>query len=282
MSQHGLNFGKGVRVNEGGDIGIRVFLSIIMVNANILLVFQESMDAVDRERVASAVPQSFRIEPLNDVLLCLACGVHLKNAPYQRGGLGVKFQVLVRAGAVTQGDSAAHTLSLSGHIGHTSFHIGGKLNRVVLGHSLQYRLQDNALRGVRDALRRVENFDSVLLATVLVERDLFSVSAKSVDFPDDNGFELVLGRILQHLLKLLPVIVSPRLRPVNVFVNNGVVVLFRKFVGGGQLPFDGLLSLLMARISGIDNGIHSRFTSLIGSRSRASRAVFLSFKLALS
>ena len=56
----------------------------------------------------------------------------------------------------------------------------------------------------------------------------------------------------------------------------------RKLLRLGKLSLNGLFPLPVAGIAGINNSVHSCFASFTGSRSKASRAVFLSFSDALS
>ena len=128
----------------------------------------------------------------------------------------------------------------------------------------------------------IEYLDAVLFASIFVEGDFFPVAPKAVDLPDNDRLKLVFRCVLQHLLELFPVIISARLCPVNVLMDDGVAMFPSVFVGGSQLPFNGLLALLVAGISGIDNGVHVASPPVMGGRSRAIRTIAFSFWPALS
>ena len=108
---------------------------------------------------------------------------------------------------------------------------------------------------------------------VFVQRDLFFIAPDTVGFPDDQCIKHMFRRICQHALKLFTVIISSCLRTINIFMNDCQTMLQRITFCLGELSFNGLLALLMAGITGINNGIHQNFTSFAGSKSNAMRAM---------
>ena len=79
QSEHVLNFCKYFRCDQGRDVGIRVFLPIIMINANILFVFQKCAQTVKPKRLVLAISHAFRIQLVNDLLLRIARSIQLEN-----------------------------------------------------------------------------------------------------------------------------------------------------------------------------------------------------------
>ena len=202
--------------------------------------FQHRADTVDGQRLPFPCPQALRVEMFDNlllgvpILLGVPSGVHLKDAPNQRRGLRIRLQILVRSRPIPQRERTAHTLPLAGHIVHAPLDIGGQLNGIVFRHPLQNRLQNDALWGIRDTLRSIEYLDAVLFASIFFEGDLFPVAPKAVDLPDNDRLKLVLCRVLQHLLELLPVVISACLCPVDILMDGWCSCVLRRI--GRQRP----------------------------------------------
>ena len=128
----------------------------------------------------------------------------------------------------------------------------------------------------------IEYLDAVLFASIFVKGDFLPVAPKAVNLPDNNRLKLVLRRILQHLLELLPVVIPACLCPVNALMDNRVAVFPSVFVCGGQLSFNRLFPLLMTGVSGVDNGVHVAPPPVLGGRAKAIRTIAFSFWPALS
>ena len=190
--------------------------------------------------------------------------------------------MLIRPCPISQRERTPHALAFAGCVVHTTFYIGGQLYGIVFRHSLQDSLQNNALWGIRNAFRCVEHLNAVLFTAVFVKSNFLPVAPKAINFPDNDCLKLVLCCVLQHLLELFPVIIPARLRPVDILVNDGVAVFSSVLVGGGQLPLNGLLPLLVAGVSGVDNGVHRSFPPVRGGRSSAMRTMAFSFGAAWS
>ena len=282
VPQHLLYLVEQFRLDDGRDGVLNSYLVLVGVNANVLLIFQHCPQAVICKRFALLCPQASGIKHPNDLCDRLSLGVELIDKPDGRRGFRVDDKLFIWPRFVAQRPVAAGTLSL-GRAGTLSPpDVLGQLLGVIGRHALDDRLQNNALRGVGNHLGNVVYFHTVLFQVVLIQRDFFLIASDAVCFPDDQGVKGVLGGVGQHELKLLPVVIAARLRPVAVFVDDGQPVGVRVFLCLSKLAFNGLLTLAVAGIAGVDDCIHSCFAPFTGSRSRARRAVFLSFKVARS
>ena len=158
-----------------------------------------------------------------------------------------------------------------------------ELLRVIGRHSLNDRLQNNALRRIGDRFGNIVDLNAVLFEMILIKRDLLLVAPDAVGFPDDQRIEAMLCGICKHALKLLSVVILSRLCSVAVFEKDGKAVRLSVFPRLRKLALDGLLTLPMTGIAGINNCIHSHIRSFaIGGRPTARRTISLLFSSALS
>ena len=116
----------------------------------------------------------------------------------------------------------------------------GQLLGVVCRHALYDRFQNDALRRVGYHFSNIVDFNAVLFQVILVQRDFFLVPPDMVRFPNDQCVKDVLRGVGQHQPELLPVIVPAGLRPVAVFMDNGLSASRRVFLRLGQLAFNRL------------------------------------------
>ena len=102
QSKHVLNFCKYFRCDQGRNVGIRVFLPIIMVNADVFFVFQKCAQTVKPKQLALAISHAFRIQLVNDLLLRIARSIQIKNFLNDRRSFWIDFQSLIRAGSIAE------------------------------------------------------------------------------------------------------------------------------------------------------------------------------------
>ena len=71
-------------------------------------------------------------------------------------------------------------------------------------HSLNDRLQNNALRRIGDRFGNIVDINAVLLEMIFIKRNLLLVAPDAVGFPDDQRIKAVLCGIREHALEPLP------------------------------------------------------------------------------
>ena len=199
-------------------------------------------------------PQSLLIQGMDDLGLSLSANVPLKHLPDDGSTLWVDLELLVRSGTITERAIAAGALALRGTDPQAPADVLGELEGVILRHALQHAFQNDAFRGVRDAFGGVYDFDAVLLAAVLVERDLFLVAPHAVHFPEDQYSGAQSFQFPQHQLELVPVVVGAGHGPVRVFLDDGVAIGLGPALRLGPLALDGLLPLAVAGIAVVGDG----------------------------
>lgn len=253
--QHLLRFLEGVFVDDGRHAALVADI-LVFIHAGVFLVLDELAQAVHGERFAANGAHALRVEPFHDFGNRLAVCVAVENLFDIGGGLCIDlvfFGFLVDG--VAKGVMSADGLGLFGAFVLAAPHVLGELKGIVFRHAFQHRIQNDALRPFRHFLGHALHTDAVFAAAVTVEGDLLPVAAETVDFPQKDDAELVLGRVGQHLLELLPVVVAAGHGPVGVGVYDGVALAHGVGLRCGNLPLDGLLGLTVGGVAGINDCI---------------------------
>lgn len=115
----------------------------------------------------------------------------------------------------------------------------------------QQTFENNSFWSVGNILHRGQNFNAVVAQCLFVDSRFVLVAAESVQLVNQNVIPLTTGAVFYHALKVGTVVVRSRHCSVYVLVEYDYVVLFCVFFANPHLPFDGLLGLAVARITGI-------------------------------
>ena len=140
--------------------------------------------------------------------------------------------------------------------GHTAIDLFSQIGGIILCKALQDGFQQDAVCAGRNHLGGGNHADVVLLEQHLISGAVVTVAGKTVELPDDNHIEQVLVAVLNHLLKRGTMVCPRGISAVDVVLQNRDVVLLRESRTLADLSFDGLLTLVVGRIAGIDNGFH--------------------------
>lgn len=111
--QHFLHFVKHVVLDNPGH-AVLDLAALVFVNANVLLVLQNRMQAVLGEGSAAQRPQAHFIQLVNDFRNCLAVRVHGEDHLHCGRGIFVYDELFVRSGLVPQRAVSAQRLALLG------------------------------------------------------------------------------------------------------------------------------------------------------------------------
>src|SRR5699024_10466985 len=102
---------------------------------------------------------------------------------------------------------------------------------------------------------------AVLFENVFIVGGVVAISGESVQLPNKHGIEQFAIAVFDHPLEFGTVVRLCGERTVNICTEHGNAVALGKFHALADLTFDALLSLIVARISSIDNCFHSSFVS---------------------
>ena len=184
-----------------------------------------------------------------------AVGILLMDKADDAGFVLVDLVLLIHD-AVAERSEAAEAQTLLGVLAHPATDVLGKLAGIFLRHSLQNRLQQNALAAVAYALGNGQNAHAVRAQLFLVDRAVIPVAGKTVELPYKHKVKRVLCAVGDQPLEFRPrLCISPGQRPIAVFADNAVSALLRVFAAFGKLAVYGLVILPGGRIPGVDHNV---------------------------
>ena len=163
---------------------------LIPVFANVLAVFEQSIEAAHAERFSLPRCKPPGIEILKNGSHGFSIGILRENLRRRRRGLRINNQLLrLLVQRVAQWDSAAVVLAFEGVFFLSAMDLLGQLSGVKLGISFQHGLQDDALRAFGDMFFGGNDFHTVLLKDVRLVGAVIAVSEKAAQLPDEDDLE---------------------------------------------------------------------------------------------
>ena len=243
------------RFGESGDDDV-----VVLVLADIGRICENAAECIIGESAAMRATHATSFQLIDDVLHGHTVRVLLKEIAYHRRFLFIDHQ-LAFDNLVPIGDAATAKLALRNRFTPAAEDFLSQVERVVFSGRFQKRLQKNGFVSFADVFHCRDNADSVLLELVLIQRRVIAVACEAIQLPDEDTLKLLFLGIDNHALKIRPVICSTGDGAVNVFADDGNVISTGILIAIAQLTFDGLLGLVVRRVSRINDCVHKIFPS---------------------
>ena len=253
----------GLHAVEGGPVDDRGAASLntdtgLLQDPDVLLRAEDAMDRVMIERLSDTVPKASPVQLIEDLALRHSVGVLLEGPADIWGPALVEHEITILR-AVPERNPASDEFALGCALPTAAPDLLRELQGVILGAGLQHGLEDDALRIVTDLLHRGKKLHAVLLQLVFIDGAVVPVPGKAVQFVDNDILPGLLPGVVDHMLKLRPVIGAAGDRPVDVLTDDGEALALRVLVTDVQLPFDALLILPVGTVPRINHSIFHRY-----------------------
>ena len=167
----------------------------------------------------------------------------------------VNRKAAIRALAVAEGDRTGIYFAVFGIEAHPTANVLSKRCTIILGRTFQNGFQQDTLGAVRDGSLCIENPDTSFFELIFISGRIVPIAGEAVDLPADHEGPVAVGRILQHLLELGPVIGSAGQMPIGVDLHDPETVLLRKKFAVSHLLLNGTVPLGMGRVTCIDHRV---------------------------
>ena len=250
-----LHLLKQFRVNDGRN-SVRDDCIFIAVFAQIPAVFQHGLKTAFGKWPAQAGSDATAVKICPNGLDTLPVGIPPEGLLHHRCGGRVELVVLFAVDAVAQRHRAAVELGLECIFLVAAADLLGQVGRIILGHAFQQAFQHDAFRRVGDGFRHRHHMDPVVFKDALIVGRVVPVAGEAVQLPHQHCLKGVGGAVVDHLLELRAAVGLGRKRPVNVRANQVDAVFVGILLALPQLAFDGFLTLVVAAVTGINDGIH--------------------------
>ena len=132
----------------------------------------------------------------------------------------------------------------------------GEIDRIVFCPALKHRFEQYAFGTFGDVLLCRYDLYAVLFEDVFIVGGVVAVAGETVEFPNKHGIEQLAIAVFDHPLEFGAVVRLCGERAVDVCTEYGNAVPFGKFHALADLTFDALLSLVVTRISSVDDCFH--------------------------
>ena len=145
----------------------------------------------------------------------------------------------IRPLAVPERDRAGIYFTVLGIEAHPTADVLSERCAIILGRTFQNGFQQDTLGAVRDGFLCIENPDTSFFELIFISGRIVPIAGEAVDLPADHEGPVAVGRILQHLLELGPVIGSAGQMPIGVDLHDPETVLLRKKFAVSHLLLNG-------------------------------------------
>ena len=135
---------------------------------------------------------------------------------------------------------------------HAAQDLFSEVTAIILGGRLENRLENNTLVALADILHCGKHRNAVLLELVFIEGAVVSVTGETVEFPDDNAVELPFFTVVNHALKIWPLVRLAGDRTVGVDTDDHEPAMLGIGTAIGYLIFNTALALVSAAIPGVN------------------------------
>ena len=152
--------------------------------------------------------QAFIVQLSGNVYKRHASSGFAENLPDDLGVRLVNRKAAIRALAVAERDRTGIYFAVLGIEAHPTANILSKRCTIILGRTFQNGFQQDPLGAVRDGFLCIENPDTSFFELIFISGRIVPIAGEAVDLPADHEGPVAVGRILQHLLELGPVIGS--------------------------------------------------------------------------
>ena len=252
-----LHFFKQVLVHDGRDaVGHHNVLEVVFTN--VLFVRQQLLNTVVGELLIAVGGHATVVQPVHQFFHSCAIVVPLKGFYHKGSFQRVDLKELLLIHLKTNGNRAAVVLALQNILSHAAHDLFRKFCGIVFSHTGEHALDHDTRWAVRDGLRGRHQLDMIPLQLVLIVGRIIAVSSKTVKLPDQHNVKQPFLAVLDHLLEVRAVIGFGGKGAVNVVLDHGNAVLFGVGRTLANLTFDGFLTLVIARIAGVNHGGHGR------------------------
>lgn len=135
---------------------------------------------------------------------------------------------------------------------HAAQDLFSEVTAIILGGRLENCLENNTLVALADIFHCGKHRNAVLLELVFIESAVVSVPGETVKFPDDNAVELPFFTVVDHALKIWPLVCLAANRAVGVDTDDHEPAPLGIGTAIGYLIFNTALALVGTAISGVN------------------------------
>nr|WP_308132590.1 hypothetical protein [uncultured Gemmiger sp.] len=230
------------------DDRLHVQLHVLDVElAQVLLIPQHTIDDRIGDRLPAPAHDPTVSEQLDDVPDLAASDVELERLPDNCRLALIHDDVTLGVYFIPYRQRLAAILTLLRGLLHASDDFLAEIGGVILGQALQYALQDDSLRALRNALPGVHQLDTCPLQGHFPHSNVLAIPTEAVDLPHQDAVEAALLRVSQHPLELVTADDAlARDVPVCIYFYDVNAVLLSILLAVGNLALDGLLRLVRA------------------------------------
>ena len=136
---------------------------------------------------------------------------------------------------------------------HAAQDLFSEVTAIILGGRLENCLENNTLVALADIFHCGKHRNAVLLELVFIEGAVVSVTGETVEFPDDNAVELPFFTVVDHALKIWPLVCFTADRAIGIDTDDHEPAPLGIGTAIGYLIFNTALALVGAAIPGVDN-----------------------------
>ena len=135
---------------------------------------------------------------------------------------------------------------------HAAQDLFSEVTAIILGGRLENCLENNTLVALADIFHCGKHRNAVLLELVFIEGAVVSVTGETVEFPDDNAVELPFFTVVDHALKIWPLVCFTADRAIGVHTDDHEPAPLGIGTTIGYLIFNTALALVSAAIPGVN------------------------------
>ena len=223
-----------------------------LVNANILLIFQHSMERVLGERSTASGSDPVRIQTFTDLMQGPAGDILLEDPADDRRRFRVDRIPPVGPFDIPERRLPKY-LTLQCRVIASAFDILRQVRGVILRQRFHQAFEDDPFRTVGDCLHYGVNFHTGLLQLVTIDSSVVPVPGEAIELPDNQSREGAGFSLPDHSLESRTCIGPARDRRVRIFLHDPEAVRFSIPVTLAELTFDGFLPLVAGGVTSIND-----------------------------
>ena len=246
--------------DNGGDPVLHPYIPEL-IHADVLLVREDPAQAIFIKQPAARSAVPLGVQAGVYILRLFACCVFLKDPANDRSRGRIYLEAAVRA-LPQPYDRLAQRFELQRRVVVPALHVLAQILGVVFGVAFHDRLQNNALRALRDRLFCIEQPDAAAFQLVFIHSRVVPVPGEAIRFPADHGLEHAALRVPQHALEVWPLVSPTGEGLVYILAHDGEAVPPGKLVTLTQLALYAFLTLATAGVPGVDHGPDQRGAGL--------------------
>ena len=188
------------------------------------------MQAIFVERTAASRFHAASVENVAYLFYGLAAAVQLENINDNGRGRFVNLKIAIGIDLVPQYALTAQRLTFQGVFSHAARDLLRQFNAVIFRHAFKQAFHDDTFRRSVQVLHSRKNLHAVFLQAGFINCAVVAVAGEAVEAVHNDSLKLTLCAVLYHLLKGGAVVRLSADSAVDIGINYGYIIRFRKCI----------------------------------------------------